>query len=178
MWIEPDFTKSNQQEYQEYIYEITRQLGEANFIRNTNRELMLVGKKGFTCPAVTRWCYLKNTYVVPRFDERNPELVKLIEDFVNTYFPEIPYNTFTINKNAEMMPHKDRKNKDHSFIIGLGDYQGGELMIDKLGVDREEDAVYEPYNIKERPLVFDGANHYHKVLPFTGDRYTIVAYYV
>ena len=91
---------------------------------------------------------------------------------------EVQYNSFTVNRNAEMLPHKDRGNFGTSFVIGFGDYTDGELMLDRLGTDNVEDAKWDKININKQPLIFDGKHFFHKVAPFKGNRFTLVAYYI
>lgn len=175
--------------YEELIEKCTKGLAKARWVNNTNRKKQLIegGREGArklraeSCPAVVRWDYLyKNRYVLPLFDKLNPELIKDLELLVNKYYPSVQYNSFTINRNAEMLPHKDKGNRDSSFIIGLGDYTGGRLAVDTLGKENTEDSTadYKYFDIKQRGFLFDGCNNLHKVEPFTGTRYTLVAYYI
>jgi len=136
-------------------------------------------KGAFSCPAVCSYHPIKREYIEPAFDRNNPELVKLLELLLNHHFPDIGYNTLQLNHNAQMGAHKDSNNKGSGFIIGIGNYHGGEIAIDKLGKknNKDETADYIDYDIRRKALAFDGANHLHKVRPFTGTRITIVAYY-
>ena len=72
------------------------------------------------------------------------------------------YTTIQVNKNIVCNPHTDKNNVGLSYIIGLGDYEGGNLMIE----ENEND-------IKNKFFLFDGKKiHYNK--SFTGDRYSII----
>jgi len=171
-------------EYEALIDEIERRFKEAIWTKHHykgNRvEKLCAGKKGvYSCPAVCSYHPIKREYLEPAFDRNNPELVKLLELLMNHHFPSIGYNTLQLNYNAEMGPHKDANNKGSGFIIGLGNYHGGELAIDRLGKknSKDETAEYLDYDIRHRGLAFDGCNHLHKVRPFTGTRITVVAYY-
>ena len=160
------------------IQEIEEKFKTVRWVTNNNRKKKLVNKKGNSCPAMLKWDYIYDIYKLPRFDELNPEIVKLFEKLLNKYYPEVQYNSFTVNRNAEMLPHKDRGNFGTSFIIGFGDYTDGELMLDRLGTDNVEDAKWDKININKQPLIFDGKHFFHKVAPFKGNRFTLVAYYI
>ena len=52
--------------------------------------------------------------------------------------------------------------------MGWGDYTGGELCVERNGVCR--------YDIQYKPLVLDFSKHYHCVMPFVGNRFSLVFY--
>jgi hypothetical protein len=54
-----------------------------------------------------------------------------------------------------------------SYIVGFGDYQGGDLILDISGVKTN-------FNIKYKPLLFNGSEILHSTQEFTGNRYTLV----
>jgi hypothetical protein len=74
------------------------------------------------------------------------------------------FKTIQLNKNVQSPPHKDKNNSTLSCIIAFGDYEGLDLVInDKI------------YNIKNKPLVFDGINNKHWNTPLIrGTKYSIV----
>ena len=81
------------------------------------------------------------------------------------------FTSIQFNKNHRAVKHKDAKNMGVSYIIGLGDYTGGDLIVyDKDG----KNPVY--HNIKNRFYKFDGSKLPHETAPFKGERYTIVFY--
>jgi hypothetical protein len=171
--------KPNNIGYLLLVQEIEEAFKSVVWVANNNRKKKLVNEKGNSCPALVKWDYVYDVYKVPRFDELNPKMVSLFEKLLNKYYPEVQYNSFTVNRNAEMKPHKDKGNFGNSFIMGFGDYKGGELMIDsKNNNDDLDKCKWNKININKNPLEFDGKSHYHKVAPFTGDRYTLVAYYI
>ena len=61
-------------------------------------------------------------------------------------------------------PHVDRNDVCNQFIVGLGDYTGGDLICDG-----------ECYNIRNRLTCIDGRKSHH-VTQFFGDRYTVIFY--
>jgi|TARA_B110000208_G_C11724217_1_gene413900 hypothetical protein len=103
-----------------------------------------------------------------RNNKKFPELFKYAKQFVKAHDPKFRHTSLIINKNHAAAPHKDKYNKGHSYIIGLGNYTGGELVF--------EDGPYKgAHNIKNKWLKFKG-DHTHFVKPFKGERYTIVYY--
>jgi FkbM family methyltransferase len=77
-----------------------------------------------------------------------------------------PSTHCAINYNAEFTPHLDsgaRGGDDVSLIVGMGDYQGGRLIVDGKFCD-----------IRYQPLEFDGWNQWHWTETFQGDRFTLV----
>lgn len=97
-----------------------------------------------------------------------PELYKLLQEYINKYNEKFEYNIITINKNLMCNPHKDLNNKGESLIIGLGDYEGGELIF------HLEDKKFN--DIKNKWLKFRGGEITHSVNDFIGNRYTIIYY--
>jgi len=108
---------------------------------------------------------LNGTYAEPLFDKENPHIYPVIRDFINKYAPDFDFNAGYINKNVQMIPHKDKNNVDTSVIFGVGDYTGGDLVVEG-----------EKYDIKYKLLEFDGKRMEHWVDFFTGDRFSIIIY--
>ena len=80
------------------------------------------------------------------------------------------FTTIQFNKNYKCNKHIDGKNMGISHIIGLGDYEGGELLIYYDGPDKEPTKV----DIKGRFYSFNGSEYYHETASFTGQRHTLV----
>jgi len=78
----------------------------------------------------------------------------------------VPCSTFCTNRNFQCKLHRDRVNQGESIIVGLGDYEGGELQVLPFGA----------FDIRYRFLQFDGSKYEHGTLPFQGQRYSIVFY--
>jgi hypothetical protein len=77
-----------------------------------------------------------------------------------------PSSTIAINRHAQFKPHRDNgagNGQSLSLIVALGDFCGGELLV-------EDDAIDIRYNPKE----FNGWSKRHSTLPFCGERYTLV----
>ena len=76
----------------------------------------------------------------------------------------------TLNKNVCCSRHKDNKNSsDFSYIMFIGDFEGGELVVE----EPEGDRVLSEKNVWHK---FCGRDHFHYNLPHTGTKYSIVAY--
>ena len=76
---------------------------------------------------------------------------------------QIPFTSIQVNEGFQCGLHIDKNNIGMSYIIAFGDYEGGELEVSN-----------KVYNIRYTPLLFDGSKEFHKTLPFTGKRYSIV----
>mgnify|MGYP003387583431 FL=1 len=77
-----------------------------------------------------------------------------------------PSSTIAVNRHAQFRPHRDNgagNGQCRSLIVGLGDYTGGEIVVEN-----------QPHDIRYEPLEFDGWNCRHWTLPFTGERYSLV----
>ena len=152
---------------QEDLFFIEKQLDKCKFISNCNRTKKLAIKNGnqrglgYTNPVG-----LKLNYCNGNGDQVYLNVCKLI----SKYYPNHKFNALTINKNFRCKKHIDNKNTGVSWVVGLGDYIGGELNIysDKdIKVD-----------IKYKPKIFDGSTLEHDVDIWRGTRYSIVAYYL
>jgi len=102
--------------------------------------------------------------------EENPEIMRILQDFGRLYFPEYEFTDAQINYNWGAPPHKDKGNYGDSIIIGLGNYSGGELCLQN---DNDE---FDNHDIHYRLLKFNGAKYTHYVLPYSGDRMSVVFY--
>lgn len=79
------------------------------------------------------------------------------------------YTTIQFNKNHQCAKHKDKKNQGVSYIVGLGDYTGGRLIV------YDEDGNNPEYiDIKNKFYKFDGSKYPHETEPFEGERYSLV----
>lgn len=89
----------------------------------------------------------------------------------NEYSPEPDFKWTTIqyNCNQKSNKHKDKNNIGESYIIGLGDYEGG-----RLKVWHNENADPEYVDIKNKFYKFNGAKLYHETEDFTGTRLSLV----
>jgi hypothetical protein len=99
-------------------------------------------------------------------DIKYKNLYDLLKKYISQEFPSFAYTSVQIARNMKTIPHKDKGNIGDSIIVGVGDYQGGELAI-------LIDDVWTDINIKYTPIMFDGSAYTHKTNDFTGTRYTL-----
>ena len=97
-----------------------------------------------------------------------PKLYKLLKDFADKYV-SIPYTSITVNQNYQAAKHRDKGNVGNSLLVAFGSYTGGELEI------LEGDAAG-THDIRHKPIIADFSKAYHQVLPFQGERYSLVFY--
>ena len=89
----------------------------------------------------------------------------LLMRFARLHVP-IPFTSIQVNDSYKCAAHKDKHNAGDSYIVGFGPYTGGELVL-KIPEDRE-------YNIRHRPILFNGSEIEHWTKDFVGRRWTIV----
>jgi len=102
------------------------------------------------------------------FESKNnskyPSLYNAILEYANKYVkPHLDYTGIQVNKNYKAKPHVDARNCGDSYLVGLGDYTGGSLIINSYKKD-----------IKYQPILFNGADWKHAVDDFNGNRYSLV----
>ena len=74
------------------------------------------------------------------------------------------------NQNQVSAKHKDRNNVGDSYIIALGDYEGGLLKVWHNDDDEEPEYI----DIKNKFYKFDGGKKWHESTAFTGTRLSLV----
>jgi len=100
----------------------------------------------------------------------HPELKAILQQLVDLHCPEpFQVDQCQLNFNWRSPPHKDSGNVGESWIIGLGDYDGGYTVVEYPDGDVD-------YDIKNTFTKFNGSLYTHYTTPFTGDRYSIVFY--
>ena len=116
-------------------------------------------------------CDGKVCKVESRHNAKHPELLKAAKQFLKSHDPNYRFEAVTINKNQKAAKHTDVNNEGNSYIIGLGNYTGGELVFSD-----KKSPYYGPHNIKNKWLKFVGDTD-HYVKKFSGTRYTLVYYH-
>jgi len=109
---------------------------------------------------------------IPTQNKKHKSIYELSKKIAEDNIPDFNYSSIQYNKNYKIKKHKDKRNTGTSYIIGLGDYTGGELLIYFDGRDKEPTAV----DIKNKFYTFDGTKYYHEVADFTGNRISLVYY--
>lgn len=82
----------------------------------------------------------------------------------------LPYDCVQVNQNCQSGPHKDKNNVGLSFIMSLGDYEGGDLVIQAPDGTETAHAL-----LGTEGLIFDGScthwNTHHE-----GTKYSLIFY--
>lgn len=120
---------------------------------------------------------------------RHPWLTRLLVGALRKVAPDFPFTSIQLNYNYSTRPHVDKNNLGTSYIVGCGDYSGGEVWVhDEKGdtpyiVEGTEDVsgIYRAgmefpgteLDVKDTWSIFDG-NKLHFTRPFQGERYTMV----
>jgi len=82
----------------------------------------------------------------------------------------ISYDSVQVNQNATAGPHKDKNNVGLSYIMSIGDYVGGDLVI------QAEDGTETSHALLGTPgLIFDGSC-VHWNTPHEGTKYSLIFY--
>lgn len=146
------------------LNEITDMLKKITFVKTNNRKninnqiaplSMIMGYR--------KWC---SDYGLSAASKKYPLLYEKIKELIADHDPDFEFTTITMNKNFKCQPHKDGKNIGNSYIIGLGDYDDGELNVENEKID-----------IKHKFYKFNGSEKTHFVEDWkNGDRFTLVFY--
>ena len=112
---------------------------------------------------------IPNTYET-NFRTKHPELLGIFQQFLDLYCEDdVTADQVHINKNWLSPKHKDKLNGGDSYIIGLGGYENGELVVEK----EDGDHIIDIHNKLYR---FNGNKYTHYTKPFEGTRYSLVFY--
>ena len=135
------------------------------------------GYEGFVLGIVTSWAgkgsrsgYRK----MLSMKTREPKYKKLFNEtkkLMRLKDPKFKFTSIQYNKNNRAARHRDAKNVGVSYIVGLGDYTGGELIVFD---ENEKNPV--KHDIKDKFYSFNGSKYPHETAPYKGERYTIVFY--
>ena len=103
----------------------------------------------------------------PKSNTLFPELMKAAFELERALFPDRePSSTIAINRNAQFRPHTDSgagAGQSTSLIVALGDFVGGELVVEG-----------EKKDIRYNAIEFNGWTQPHWTMPFRGERYSLV----
>lgn len=179
--MEFNFKEASNDELNRFVMEVLEPLELKSATRRKN---MFKKGHGHTEPkgaysvvyGYTNSAYLSPTKSRVKIDEnlyettlktQRPDLQEKFQQLVNLFCPEpFEVSMVQINCNWRSPRHKDKGNQDESWIIGLGEYEEGELIIE---YDKPE-----VFDIKNKFLKFNGAKHFHYTNPWIGKRYSLV----
>ena len=115
-----------------------------------------------------------NTRNGPRINSMSKEQIELtklinsaIADYVGNDAPI--WGSIQVNHNTISKPHIDFYNKGDSMIMLLGDFNGGSFQMEDQSLTIDSSMVGQIHR-------FNG-NHRHLSLPFSGTRFSIIAFY-
>ena len=162
-------------------------LRETNFPQNTSRKNVMrsnqTSYEGFVLGMINLIPYwakkkghkqeLSVRTKDPKFKELYKNSIKLLKLHTDKKDPKFKFTTIQYNKNQRAAKHKDGRNVGESYIIGLGNYTGGELMVWD-----ENDKNPVKHDIRNKFFKFNGSEHFHETQPFKGERYTLVYFNV
>ena len=108
-----------------------------------------------------------NKYTVSSQSHRNPVLFRLLQELAATEVPTFSYTTIVVNKNVVTNPHVDQYNVGPTLILGIGDFNGGALVVQKQTFDISN----------HKWLYFWGKDeHYNTPIKKGGDKITITLF--
>ena len=135
------------------------------------------GYEGFVLGIVTSWAgkgsragYRK----MLSMKSREPKYKKLLYEtkkLMRLKDPKFKFTSVQYNKNHRTARHRDAKNVGVSYIVGLGNYTGGDLII----FDEDEKNPVK-HDINGKFYTFNGSKYPHETAPYKGERYTLVFY--
>jgi len=96
-----------------------------------------------------------------------PYLYKLLLDYGREHVP-FAFTSVTVNQNYQAGPHYDKGNLGESYLVGFGDYNGGELEFHEGPLKGLHDV--------RTPVTTDFSKVLHSVRVFEGKRYSLVYY--
>tara|TARA_Y100000389_G_scaffold24069_1_gene20761 strand:- start:1408 stop:2034 length:627 start_codon:yes stop_codon:yes gene_type:complete len=114
---------------------------------------------------------IKQTNSLKTKEKRYKKLFAECKKLMKMHDPKFKFTTIQYNKNMRAARHVDGRNVGTSYIIGLGDYTGGELIV----YDNDKKPTGAVKNdLRGNFFAFNGSKFLHEVAPFKGERYTVV----
>jgi hypothetical protein len=145
--------------------EIVQQLSKIHFTKNYNRKNCMFdphkGEYTLTFGKVRRPFHSGIHDSV--WNARHPDVFQYLKDLIHHIDPSFQYTSIQVNKNFLCAPHVDKNNFGDSIIMSCGLFTGGELNINGI-----------PFDIKAKPIRFNGSIFTHWTMPFDGNRFSIV----
>lgn len=68
-------------------------------------------------------------YTTSSYSRQNPRLFRLVQELAAKEVPGFSYTTIVVNKNVVTNPHVDQYNVGPTLILGIGDFRGGDLVV-------------------------------------------------
>jgi len=100
---------------------------------------------------------------------KNQRVIEYAKALMLQHDPDFKYTSIQFARNMKTDKHKDKSNIGESYIISLGQFQGGELRIYEADSDEYTDVI-----TKNRFYKFNANQTWHETCEWSGgDRYTI-----
>jgi len=159
---------------------MTSILDSVEFYSGTERKKMLKTPKGtgsmlygytwrgYLSPLKNRTLSKYKGLYQTKVKDLYPQLDDIFTEFAMHHFPDFEYTQVQMNYNFCCPPHFDSKNVGDSILCSFGDYTGGLTCVEK---ENNNTVFYDP---QASPVLFNGSKYKHYVLPFKGDRYSLV----
>ena len=156
---------------------VLKLLSELKFPRTARPNVAATSYEGFALGKVISWAGkgeragYKKALSQKTKSNKYKEIYKETKKLMKMRDPNFKFSSIQYNKNHKAKKHKDGHNVGISYIIGLGDYTGGELIVyDAAGKNPKK------HNIKNKFYKFNGSIYSHETAPYKGERYTLVFY--
>lgn len=151
------------------IMSVIPMLEKFKFGRKTKNTVKKMGKEADSNLFGVFYNWNISEFSLTEVSRNNKELYLKLIEIGKRANPDFDFTGIMVNKNCRAVPHRDKNNFGNSIIVGLGDYEGGNLCI----VDEEAEEILE-YDIKYNFLEFDG-RFIHYNTPITkGDKWTLI----
>ena len=133
--------------------------------------------EGFVLGKVLNWPHHRKVNGLDKFADSKRtgkkkflEIHRVAKEIMTKRDPKFKFSSIQINKNNRTAKHVDGHNVGESYMIGLGNYTGGEVKI------YDENGKSKTYETRNKWIKFNGSIHPHETKPFRGNRYTLVYY--
>lgn len=110
--------------------------------------------------------FIRKRALIPgpsRYNLLKPNLWNALKTFANS--TKFEWDSIQVNQNCVCNKHKDRNNTGDSYLVSLGDYTGGELVIEGTS-----------YDCNMKPIIFNGAELEHWNNEFTGNKWSVILF--
>ena len=100
---------------------------------------------------------------VSMLNSKVPHVWNALKDFADS--TGFLYDSIQVNQDVVCTKHRDKNNTGDSYLISLGDFTGGELIVEEI-----------LYDCKMKPIVFNGALMEHYNNPFVGSKWSVILF--
>jgi len=105
---------------------------------------------------------------------KNQRVIEYAKALILQHDPDFKYSSIQFAKGMKTLKHKDKNNIGESYIIALGDFTGGDLLV----YDDGDTDTYKNINIHNKFYKFNGSEVWHETGDFEGIRFTLTYFTV